>query len=499
MFYMGYVVLFSNLKKKDRSIISVILGFLLSLALPPFNLLPCAFASFAILYLIVNSVTSNKESFFIGWWFGSAFFIANLSWLSFAIFHIVKSWLAVSLILFCIASFLALYTSLALYTFSVFKGENEFFNCLKFSILLTFAEWLRENALLAMPWNLIGYIWSFSDVMIQSASVIGIYGLVFVSVFVGISSGSFFVNKNFNYASYFLSLLILISMYVYGSVRLHRSEISYFPNVNIRLMRPENISAPWKQNYKLKNSHSNDVTHVIWPKSTVDYTNIIFGAHDTPDYILFGNNRYDASEDEFRDSVFVITGNNEFVTFYDKRKLIPFLEYMPKYLAILNDFFVKSTGSMDVKIEKDLSVGKSGIRTIKLHNTPKFSPLISYEVIFSNQVINRLSYPEWMLNLTDDSWLGLKFASYQSLVMGKFRAVEEGISLVRVAKNGFSAVIDPYGRIHKYSSPEDKFAFIDSGLPMPSSQVPLYRSLAIYIDLLIMFLGAIFLTLLISK
>ena len=53
---------------------------------------------------------------------------------------------------------------------------------------------------------------------------------------------------------------------------------------------------------------------------------------------------------------------------------------------------------------------------------------------------------------------------YQHLAAAKFRAVEEGLPLVRVANTGISALIDPYGRTIIQTSLNER-NFIDVGLP----------------------------------
>jgi apolipoprotein N-acyltransferase len=119
---------------------------------------------------------------------------------------------------------------------------------------------------------------------------------------------------------------------------------------------------------------------------------------------------------------------------------VPFGEYVPFHLRELFDLSKVTPGSAD------FSAGP-GPATLAVDSLPPFSPLICYEAIFPEEVVAAGRRPAWLLNVTNDGWFGISSGPHQHFISARFRAVEQGLPLVRAANTGISAVVDPYGRI----------------------------------------------------
>ena len=155
-------------------------------------------------------------------------------------------------------------------------------------------------------------------------------------------------------------------------------------------------------------------------------------------------------------SALAVDGNGAIVASFDKFHLVPYGEYVP--LRELFPFIAKITpGSLDF-------TAGPGPRTLHLPGLPPVGPLICYELIFPGEVADRSDRPQWLLSLTNDAWFGRSTGPYQHFASARFRAVEEGVPMVRVANAGISGVIDAYGRV-QVRLELDAIGVIDHGLP----------------------------------
>jgi apolipoprotein N-acyltransferase len=123
----------------------------------------------------------------------------------------------------------------------------------------------------------------------------------------------------------------------------------------------------------------------------------------------------------------------------DKFHLVPFGEYLPF------ETLLRSVGLREIAANTGFSSG-DGPTTFSVPGAPPVTPLICYEVIFPQAVTGK-PRPQWLVNMTDDSWFGPNTGPMQHLLIARMRAIEEGLPIARAANSGISAVIDAYGRI----------------------------------------------------
>ncbi|RED51500.1 hypothetical protein [Aestuariispira insulae] len=150
-----------------------------TLALPPVNAWPVLLLAMPILIWMLQGDRSRKSSFAIGWWFGFGFLAAGLYWISHAllIFSDRLLWM-VPFAALGLPAFLAFYSGAVALALRWFR--HPVIQVLAFAPLWVLGEWLRGMLFTGFPWNLIGYAWAGSDILIQPASVVGAYGLSFL-------------------------------------------------------------------------------------------------------------------------------------------------------------------------------------------------------------------------------------------------------------------------------------------------------------------------------
>ena len=179
-------------------------------------------------------------------------------------------------------------------------------------------------------------------------------------------------------------------------------------------------------------------------------------------------------------SVFMIDSSGRILGRYDKAHLVPYGEYLPMR-PLLSAIGLSRLAPGDV----DFDAGP-GPRTL---NTPGFGKVgvqICYEIIFSGEVVDRQSRPNFIFNPSNDAWFG-RWGPPQHLAQARLRAAEEGIPVIRSTPTGISAIIDARGRVVKALSWRTAGA-IDSALPLPAATTTFFGRFGNIIPLTLGFL-----------
>jgi apolipoprotein N-acyltransferase len=484
-----------------RNVLATVLGAAASGALPPVHALPLLIVAFTGLMWQIEGARRGRGAFAVGWWFGFGHFTVGLYWIAHALLvDAAKFGWLIPFAVGGLAAGFAIYTGLVGLAVRLLRGRG-LSGVLLLAVAWMLAEWARAHALTGFPWNLIGTAWAAIPAMMQPASLAGLYGLGFVTVAIAAMPATLArrgAGLSQRWIGTAAAAAVLALCWSYGSVRLAAAGDDVVPGVRLRLVQPD-IPQSLKWNPDLAEQHFQRVlalshapgfehrTHVIWPESAVPFTltqNLprrlsVATAVPPGGLVITGATRGENRNGTIQawNSLHAINGAGDIVATYDKFHLVPFGEYQPLRGVLPIDKITPG--------QIDFSPGPGPV-TLALPGMPKASPLICYEIIFPAAVVSRAERPQWLLNVTNDAWFGISSGPYQHFAGARFRAVEEGLPLVRAANNGVSAIVDPYGRIIT-SLDLGRSGIVDGDLPR-AIDAPAYARLG---DLVPGLLGAI--------
>lgn len=426
-----------------------IVGILGGFAYPPFNLyfpvfsVVCLSLFLSYMLYLIDVSKSAKTAFWRMFWLTEISYLISFSWIMKPFFFLPENLIIILLVapigLFLLTALLTLFIEFSgIITFKVSEGKRYF----TFALSLTFFEWVRSWIFTGLPWNQFSLVWSGIPVFMQTLSLVGSFGLTFLTIFV-LSFPYLIYKKSWKSKTGFFVIIIFVFMLIFGLVRINKYQESKYSDFKVRLIDPQ-VPQYLINNKNMVDKYINlahrdgwkDVDLFVFSEtsSPFDLTNngyyemLYSNINNEKSSLIVGFNRYD-NFDEFGQNYDVynslaILDKNGIKHVYDKHHLVPFGEYIPFKKLLPFKKFTEGT--------KDFSEGseKKSINYFSL----KLLPLICYEIIFSE-----LSVPEdvdVIVNISNDAWFG-DLGKSQHLEIAKFRAVEEGVPIIRVANFGY--------------------------------------------------------------
>ena len=147
---------------------------------------------------------------------------------------------------------------------------------------------------------------------------------------------------------------------------------------------------------------------------------------------------------EYFNGAILISPKGALAAEYHKRKLVIFGEYVPQWLALFK---------WVTPIDGAFTPGQEPVQFAVSHPDARFSVLICFEDAFAEEARDHVAPDtDFLVNLTNDGWFGNGPAGLQQAAMAVFRAVENGVPLVRCTNNGLTCWIDAQGRLRKVFS-----------------------------------------------
>lgn len=479
--FLAPVVTFMGDPRKRPRMLAAISGLLIAFAQPPFGFLPGLLGYGLLLYALECHLGSwpKRTAFFMGWLAGFCYFLVSCFWVAeaFLVDADTYGWMAIPAATLLPAGiglfwggFAVLYLKLAP------KGWIRF---VFFAALFSVFEMTRGMVLSGFPWNPAGSTWKAGSAMSQMAAYVGVYGLGFVTVLAFSSVGVIRQGKGAaGYAPAIFGALALLGCFGVGQTRLMTTRISD-TGYAIRYVQPAVSQAAKWDNANFSHLFFSYIglskappkpghrapDLIIWPEGALpimweqlmdprtgtveDMADLLTDGQS----LLIGTSREDgetpAGKPIYRNSMLALhrqNGRTRIIGSYNKFKLVPFGEFTP-YQDILNPLGMSALTHFD-----DSFTPGERTRPHSFLGIPRVLPLICYEGIFpaldmTSYGPNDIMRPKWIINISNDAWFGPTTGPVQHLNLASFRAIEEGLPMVRSTPTGISGVIDPLGRV----------------------------------------------------
>jgi apolipoprotein N-acyltransferase len=454
------------------------------LAHAPFHVQPALIAAYCVLIWALDGARRTsapvKAGFARAWAFAAGQFLAGTWWVANAFLVQAEdyAWL-IWAPLILLPSGLALFWGAAgaLYARIAPLGPHRI---TVFAGAFMIVELARSVVLSGFPWNLPGHVFAAGGAVSQIASVIGAAGLSALVLF-AFTAPAALAGRGPALARampLILGFILLAGVWGWGALRLSDAQMTAtgqtvrVVQINIdQRDKTYGVRREILQRYLTLSSAPGveEVSAIVWPEGAIpgfllhepDLLADIRRALPEGALLLTGVTRAERGEagapDRYFNSLAALRMDADWMAFeaaYDKVRLVPFGEGNP--LAPLTALIGFDTLSNLVPF---YTPGQ-GARTLTLDGLGPFAPLICYEVIFARFAPRGAQRPHWLVNISNDSWYGSSAGPRQHLNQAQYRALEEGLPLVRAASNGVSGQIDPYGRI-EHALSVDAEAFID--------------------------------------
>jgi apolipoprotein N-acyltransferase len=471
-------------------------GALAAVAHPPFGIWP-GFFGYALLFWLVDRLEGPgrlRRAFATGWAAGFAYFLIGCWWVAqaFLVDAEHQAWMApfaavllpAGLGLFWGAA-CALYRKLA---------PAHLGRVFVFAAVFSLFEWLRGHVLTGFPWNLPGETWAAGSAPSQAASWLGAYGLTFVTVFALAALAPLFQpgERKRRTGMAALGVLAVAGLWIAGELRLAHARV-HETTTFIRVVQPDvpqeskwteaafrGIVLRYVNLTGRQGSHYPDV--VIWPEGALPAAADDVLAPDSwvgpaiaramapGQTLLMGSYRAQPSNKgpaRYYNSLYALQktsdGRLRVTGVYDKHRLVPFGEYLPL------EPLMTRLGLKDLAHVGDGFSSGPRPKPLPLAGLPTVQPLICYESLFPGLAADGPGRPAWIVNVSNDAWFGPTSGPRQHLNLAGYRAIEQGLPIVRATPTGVSAVVDPYGRIRREQRLEPgESGVIDAALPAPA-------------------------------
>ena len=457
-------------------IIPFIIGSLTVVSFHPFNITIINLIIFPIFFYLIIYINKKSKSiyrkkplrknlFIFGLLFGFGFYLSGISWITHSLTFDDNFKILIPFAIILIPLFLSLFIALPILFIGPYLNFN-FSSLLLFSGILAFSDYLRAYILTGFPWNLWVYSTVWFNEIIQIVNIIGLYSYNLILITFFTLPVIFFFRISATKKIFYLILIssVILGLFLFGNFEINKNKKKLdkinekvfvkiiSPNFQLRYgLTEKEIEERFKMLIRYSDPAKEKKTLFIWPEGPFSgysyeelfaFRELIKKNFSKKHTIIFGTNRLDPESGNFYNSMLAVDNNFKIIQNYNKRKLVPFGEFLP-FEKFLSYFGFK-------KITEGYGSFLKGNKTSNLSlDKINFLPLICYEVIFTNLIQKSSPETNLIINISEDGWFGNSIGPEQHFVKSIFRAVESDTFFLRSANKGLSAIIDNKGKIIK--------------------------------------------------
>ena len=492
-------------------IFPLVLGGITVLGFQPFNLFFVNFLSLPLLFFIIIYVKKKSKStyrkkpfiknlFVLGSSFGFGFFFCGIFWIANSLTFDPIFKILIPFSLFLIPLFLSLFFSIPIVLIGNFCEKN-LSSIILISLAFSFSDFTRSKILTGFPWNIWSYSFSWSIEILQILKIIGIFSFNFFAILIFFLQALIFFKNKLKYYLIPIFIVMTFSNYFYGSYNVNSPKQYPSEKINFKIVSAKVDMTSFKDEesvasklIKYSEPNKSVKTIFIWPEGVFVDENFyknkkikeLFKKNFSENHlIIFGANtsKKVLSQHKYFNSMLVSNNNLQFLSKYNKRKLVPFGEFLP-FEFILNSLGLKKITTGHVSF----SSGKNDSSLEFEYNKKKINilPLICYEIIFPDLVEENNEY-NFLINISEDAWFGKSIGPHQHFAKAIFRSIESNVFTLRAANMGVSAFISPEGKILKNLQPNE-IGNIELSLPILKNNKKQIKKDLIFLSVLITFI-----------
>jgi len=449
-----------------RRVLAVTAGLALALSFHKTNVAGLAWVAPGLMLVAAR----GGRTFWLGYLAGFTHYLVSLSWLLQipVRFYPILGWVAL-----CV--YLALYPAAWVWLVSRFAVEVSSWWRRTLFALFAATAWVAMEMAVArvftgFPWNLLGASQQKLLPLNQLASFTGVYGVSFLAVWISVSLVHALdalrtspARRHVWLKDLAWPLLVVAAVYAWGLHEI-RSQPRPEREVRVALIQPaipqtmiwnpaESETRFAELIHLTEAALTNQPQLVIWPEAALPspvradpeaQRAIVRLAVTNRVWFIIGSDDFDfrgTNEIHFNSS-FLVTPRGEFISTYRKRRLVIFGEYVPliDYLPFVKYLTPISGGFTAGEAPVTFDLGEVNAKT---------SVLICFEDVFPHYAREHARADiDFLVNITNDGWFRESAAHWQHAASAAFRAIENGVPLVRCANNGISCWIDRFGGLH---------------------------------------------------